>query len=333
MPRERLLAASAAGVLAIALLVAAVVPGVLADPSEELVRPGSVDIADVAIAPETVSGQTAELRVETRLEHYGNPTENVTVEVRAIDTESGFVETARVVDLGTLSEERETPVNVTMTVEREGGYRIETIVYSDGRRLSAGSREVRGLDGLTPEYARTTVSFADVGSLPSVSYSIAEAGSNRTTLALSASLTNGGDAPSEDLEVTFVLRQAESNIVAARQSAPVGDIRPGRTETVDAEVSVPSEYNYYIDAILWKDGVVVDTAQSAANLDPTRTLSVNETETEVELRVSDFESEDDRRAREQPTTEPTGMEAPGFGVGVSVVALLGTALLARRWTR
>jgi PGF-CTERM protein len=333
MPRDRTLAAGAAGLVAVALLTAATVPGVLADPTDEgPTRPGPVRIAETTIAPGTVSGETTVLHVQTRLDHRGNPTENVSVRFRATDAESGFVAATETVEVGTLEREGETLVETNLSVEREGGYRIEATVFRDDERLGTGGKVVSGLGGLTPEYARTSVGFSESEALPPVAFSVASVENNRTTLDLAATLTNRGDGPSEDLRVTVVLRQADSNIVAARSEATVGTIRPGRTEQVTTQVTVPSQYNYYIDAVLWKDGVVVDTARSAANLDPTERISVNETRREVDLRVEDFSGDDDRVETEAPeATFETSSSAPGFGVGVAVVALLSLALLARRW--
>ncbi|WP_152042692.1 DUF7490 domain-containing protein [Salinigranum salinum] len=333
MPRDRTLAAGAAGLVAVALLTAAAVPGVLADPTDEgPTRPGPVRIAETTIAPGTVSGETTVLHVQTRLDHRGNPTENVSVRFRATDAESGFVAATETVEVGTLERDGETLVETNLTVEREGGYRIEATVFRDDERIGTGGKVVSGLGGLTPEYARTSVGFSQSEALPPVAFSVASVENDRTTLDLAATLTNRGDGPSEDLRVTVVLRQADSNIVAARSEAQVGTIRPGRTEQVTTQVAVPSEYNYYIDAVLWKDGVVVDTARSAANLDPTERISVNETRREVDLRVEDFSGDDDRVETAEPeATFETSSSAPGFGVGVAVVALLSLALLARRW--
>jgi PGF-CTERM protein len=293
-----------------------------------------VRIAETSIAPGTVSGQTTVIHVQTRLDHRGNPTPNVTVRFRATDAESGFVAATETVDVGTLEDDGETLVETNLTVEREGGYRIEATVFRDGERVGSGGKTVSGLEALTPEYARTSVGFTDSAALPPVSFSVGSVSENRTRLDLAATLTNRGDEPSEDLRVTVVLRQADSNIVAARSEAPVGTIQPGRTETVETQVTVPSQYNYYVDAVLWKDGVVVDTARSAANLDPTERISVNETEREVELRVEDFSGEDGDRPRPEATEARTvSTSAPGFGVGVAVVALLSLALVARRWSR
>jgi PGF-CTERM protein len=335
MRRETALAAGAAGVVLIAVVAAVLAPGALADPSEERpVRPGPVDIAGMEISAGDVTGDTVVLNVETRLSHRGPPARNVTVRVQAVDAESGLVETTRTATVGDLTEEREVSVPTNLSVRREGGYRIRATVYRDGQRVDSGARELRGLDALQPPYARSAVQFAEADALPPVSFSVAETSGNRTTLALQMALTNTGDEQPEDLRVTVTLRQADSNIVADRTSVPVGSIRPGRTETVETQLTVPTGYNYYIDAVLWKDGVVIDSARGAANLDPTETISVNETQRDVELRVSDFtrgdEADGDRPVPEETAAGAAGGSAPGFGVGVALVALVATALLARR---
>jgi PGF-CTERM protein len=336
MRRETALAAGTAGVALLAVVAAVVVPGALADPSAERpVRPGPVDIADMEMSAEGVTGDTVTLNVTTRLSHRGPPAPNVTVRVRAVDAESGLVEATRTAAAGDLTGEREVAVPTSLTVARKGGYRVRAVVYRDGQRIDSGTRDLSGLEALRPPYARSAVGFAEADALPPVAFAVDGTSGNRTTLALQMALTNAGDERPEALRVTVTLRQADSNIVANRTSVPVGSIRPGRTETVETPLTVPTGYNYYIDAVLWKDGVVIDSARGAANLDPTETISVNETRRDVELRVSDFTRGDGDADRPRPegTGMPTSSGGPGFGVAVAVVALLAAALLARRKSR
>ena len=329
MNREKVLAGGVAVVVVASLLAAALVPGAFAQSHEEVVRPGPVDVAEMSIAHGSVSGASATLSVETRLNHRGNPTENVTLLLRAIDLESGIVKTTQTIDVETLSGDKEIAVSANLTVPRKGGYRLEAILYQDDRRVDEGSKQVHGVGSLTPEYARTSIYFHRFsGDLPAVEYAIESVDGNQTTLDVSSYLTNAGDDPAGDLRLVVTARQADSNIVADRTAVDVGEIEPGRTATPSASLSVPDGYNYYLDAVLWKDGVVVGTYRSAANLNPTETLSVEETTREVGLEVSDFESGGaDERAREEEATAMSESGQPGFGVAVAILAFLGATLL------
>jgi PGF-CTERM protein len=334
MNRETLLAVAIAAVVAASAVAAAAVPGALAEPESDDVRPSYLDIEELSISPGEVSGATATLSVETRLDHRGGDDENVTVLARAVHLDSGLVETTDETAVPTISGDREVAVVQNLSVERSGGYRIETVVFRDGERVAEGRKEVRGVGTLTPAYAETDVRVHWLGGeLPAVEYSVADADGNRTALNVSTSLTNEGDADSEQLRVVLTARQADSNIVADRTTVRVGSIAPGRTASPSAELVVPDGYNYYLDAVLWKDGVVVGTARSAANLNPTETLAVNETVREVGVEVSDFERDDDAPRRE---TTGAGYDAggdggiPGFTAVGALAGLLGAILLARR---
>ena len=333
MDRTKTLAAGAAGVVVVALLVALLAPGALSAPPATT-QPGNVDIADTTIQPQAVGGQTVALQVNTTLRHRGNPSPNVTVRLRAIDAESGLLETTRTVDVGELADDRERTVPATLSVAREGGYRIETVVYQDGRRVDTGRQEVRGLEALVPEYARTPIQFADDTTLPPLGVSVREATESRATLDITAQLTNRGSAQSDDVEVSVIARQADSNLVADRDAATVATIDPGRTTGTTLTVSVPNNYNYYVDGVLKKDGVIVDTTRTAVNLNPSERIAVNETKRSVQLEVSDFERDrrPDREAERAESAGESDSATPGFGVPVAALALLIGGLLARRRT-
>ncbi|MFB6142714.1 MAG: PGF-CTERM sorting domain-containing protein [Halorientalis sp.] len=329
MQREWSLFAAFLAVLLVAGLLAAAVPGAV-DPPEEDVRRGYLQLQDVLVSHGPVGGETVPLRIEARIQHGGGPSENVTVRFRALGAESGLLEASETVTVGTIHEAREVGVEATLRVPRNGGYRIETVVYEEGQRRDEGATTVAGVGTLTPQYAQTPVDFhrfaGGENAPPSVEYRIAETGGGTTTLNVSTYLTNGGDTASEPMRLVLTARQADSNIVAAEESIRVGQIPPGTTVTPSAELTVPAEYNYYLDAVLWKDGVVVTSTRAAANLDPTETIAVNRTRREVGLRVGDFERGDGAERPEPPATKPSGAAGPGFGAVAAVVALLALGL-------
>ncbi len=340
MDRETTLAASIAAVVVISVVTAALVPGAVAERDREPVRPVHLDVSEVTIQAGEVSGSTATLVVNTSLRHRGGPADNVTVVVRAVELESGLLQRTVRRELDTVEGETEVTVSQPIDVERTGGYRIETIVYRDGRRVETGAKEVRGVGTLQPEYARTDVEFHRFeggDALPPIQYTVEDVAGNRTTLELSSFLTNRGDGPSEQLRLVFVVRQSDSNIVAARTAVDVGTIAPGRTASSSATVTVPDNYNYYLDAVLWKDGVIVGSARSVANLDPTEEIRTNVTRRSVGIEVGDFERGQGGAADEPVPTDaaeagPGAGGVPGFGPGAALaaLALAGAALLARR---
>lgn len=341
MERESMLAGGAIVVVAVALLVAATVPGALAE-GQTTDEPSRLDVREQTIAAGAVSGGSATLRVDSRLRHVGGPAENVTVLLRAVDTETQMVATEQTSELRTIEDNREVSVVQNLSVPRNGEYRVRTIVFADGRRVASGTKTVSGVGALQPEYAQTGIEFHSfegygTSELPPIHFSIADTAGDEATLNVSAYLTNAGDEPNEALDVTLLARQADSNIVADKTVVGVGTVEPGRTASPSAELTVPDEYNYKLMAIAQKDDVIVDTAQATATLDPDQSVTVNNSEDEDTLDTSDFEDGADGGDGEADGREDGGEESetvsgsgPGFGFLVAVIALVASALLLRR---
>lgn len=332
MNYERTLLAAAVALLVVVAAAAVAVPDAVAERDED-VRPSRLSLQDdVSVRTAEVTGETATLTLGVRLAHRGGDAENVSVELRAVDADTGLLVTTERVAVGTVSGDREVAVASNLTVPREGSYRFEVAAYEDGRRVGSGATTVSGVGSLTPDYARTSVRFERFGDsgIPSVSYSVANVSGDRVRLATRSHLTNTGDGSVGDLRLVVVARQAESNIVADRKTVDVGEIRPGRTAEVAVNLTVPDDYNYRLDAVLQRDGVVLGVTSATAELDPSRPLPENVSRERVDIDASDFEREEGTRAPERERTGTVEEQAPGFTGVVAVVAVLAAALLLRR---
>lgn len=336
MKRELTLAALALLVAVATVALVLLVPGALADRTDD-VRSTQLDLRDPSVSVERVGGETADLSLDLRLAHRGGPAENVSVEVQAVDTETGLVTRTVRRDLGTIegtSRSREVRTRVNVTVERDGGYRLVTRVYEDGSPTARRSVEVQGVGSLVPEYARTPVDFHRFepggADLPVISYSVRNVSADRAELDLSTYLTNRGEESAGGLDLTLIARQAESNVVADRTTVSVDGIEPGRTATPGATLTVPDSYNYHLDAILRRDGVIVSTASAPALLDPTRPVPENETREDVGFRAGDFERTDEPDDFGNTPVRTDAAEGPGFGVAAALAALAAAAIALRR---
>ena len=106
MQREYALAAAGAALLILTVGAAVLIPGALAERDADT-PPGRIGLYDdVAVSPVNVTGDTATLELDVRLTHHGGPTENTSIEVRAIDAQTGLLVTATTVPIGTITDER-----------------------------------------------------------------------------------------------------------------------------------------------------------------------------------------------------------------------------------
>ncbi|PSP68376.1 PGF-CTERM sorting domain-containing protein [Halobacteriales archaeon QS_1_69_70] len=331
-PEALLGGAAAAGVL-VAVALAVFVPGFVSAPAPEPDEPPArLDVTEMTLSAGAVTGETATLETTVFLRHHGGSADNVSVEVRATDADSGLVADTTRRDLGTVENLGEREVSLPVTVPREGGYEVTTLLYVDGERVDDASASVRGVGALTPPHAESTARFHEFPDRPSVEYRVASVDDGRATLNVTSYLTNGGDDPESGLRLEVIARQADSDVVADRSEARLGDLAAGRTARPNVRLTVPDGYNYYLDVTLWRDGVIIDTTRAAANLDPEETLSVNETRREVGFEASDFETGGPGSRTGTPMEAEASGEGPGMGAAATVMALLTGLLASRRWS-
>ncbi|PCR91193.1 DUF7490 domain-containing protein [Natrinema ejinorense] len=348
MNRESLLAVATV-IVVVGAITTLALAGAVSDPDEsetaaDVETPGHVSLTELTISADEISGGTATLAVDTYLEHRGNPVRNVTVVHRATDMQTGLVEDTTEREVGTVDDESEVVVSGTVAVPRQSGYEIETFVYRNGTRTESASHTVEGVGSLTPAYADTDVEFHRFGGesggsladVPAISYSVASTADETATLEVDSYLTNTGDDTESDLVLQVIARQSDSNVVADSATAELSAIEPGKTASPSVDLTVPQEYDYYLDAVLWRDDTIVATNRAVANLGP-GSLSVDEPNGSEGIEVSDFSSDsgtaagDGRAADEGGDAEDSTVDGtPGFGIVAAAVALLATAALARR---
>ena len=335
MKREYALIGAAVVVVVLTVLLALFVPGTLAeDERSESVPEGDVHLSEIRLTPTNVTENSATLTVTNWLSHKDGTSKNVSMLVRAVDTDDGLVKTRKRQSVGELTGDRDDAIEVNVTVERSGGYRFETLVFVDGERRDTRSVTVDGIEGLEPASAKSGLRFHDFGSLfPTITYEVTAVDSNNVTLNTRAFLTNRGDQTTRDLQLLVRARQGDSNVIADRAVTDVPDVRPGRTGTPTVNVTVPANYSYQLDAVLTRDDVLVDTAAAAANLDPTQTVEVSKTTESIDLDVEDFvrddQPSDGGRDTPESTTVSGGGDGPGFGLVAGLTGLLVSALVFR----
>ena len=332
MRLEALLGAAVAAAVVVVVALTALVPGFVSAPPPEPDEPSArLDVAEMTLQAGDATMETATLETTAYLRHGGGPADDVTVVARATDRESGLVADTTTREVGRIEGEGERQVPVSVTVPREGGYEMTTLLYVDGRRVDAATATVSGVGALTPPAADSSVRFRGFARRPAVEYTIESVEDGRATLNVSTYLTNSGDDPEPGLRLVVTARQADSSVVADRSEREVGRIGGGRTATPNVRVTVPDGYGYYLDVALWRDGVLLESTRAPADLDPEETVSVDETRQEIDFRASDFETGGGGAGeRQESSAAESAGDGPGFGPVVAAVALVAALLATRR---
>lgn len=285
-------------------------------------REGSMEITGIGVAPAAVTAGDVTLNVSVSIDRTsGSGAGRPTLLVRAIDTETGLRvnessgETAMVGTGATIIASRE------IVLPRRGSYRLVAQVFEDGKRRANGELTVSSLEQLPPDDARTPVAMVDMD------FIVRSVVQGRAAIGTEVSFTNEGSEPSLPLSIEIKARESDAGLLGDRQWTTLDSIRPGATVVRNVTLSVPDQYNYEVEAILWRGDVIVERGSRALLLAPNTTKERGGTEyTTRKIRTGEFVVP---AGTGQAIGMPVPTMAPGFGGLLSVIGLLSLFALRR----
>ena len=297
---------------------------------EEPEAPHDVRIVGIDVEPATVFAQDVLLLVTTALDNRGGGASgSIRLEVKAYSEERGFLLVENETTRDALPPDRSSEVELGLRVPREGGVRIEVLLYEDDLGSERASVTARNLGSLEPNILDTGLRISDVDFL--VLGVANDTGTTRATIRADLYVTNEGQAASEDLRVQVKAREAQTGLVADIQWVTTSSVAPGATVIRSVNLTVPDDYNYVFEILTWRGDAVVARSEGTVQLAPT---FVKPTDTEVvttDPNVGDF-----ARPGSPPTAYPTAdgsyaePAVPGPAPALVLAAVAALALVLRR---
>ncbi len=300
-------------------------------------EPGNhIRVRDIAVAAPQVTSGSVTLAVNVTLDNWQADSDPVRVVVRAFNTNTGFLVETVEARPGLLDQDKTVPVEVTLEVPREDGYRIEVDVYEDGQVVQEGQVTIRNVGALQPTLHETSLAFG------TMDFIVRNVTGNRVVIETKVYLTNEGDGPHRPLDLQVKAREAQTRIIADEDRTRVAGIGPEETQAATVQLEVPDGHNYQIEALLWDGNRTVERGQAVVQLLPTMTQPEGQEIVVSDPQIEDFIRGD--RGAQAPSDRADGRSGdgafeeaqdstPGPGMILAVLAVAGAALVAhRRWT-
>lgn len=295
------------------------------------VEPGNhIRVRDIAVAAPHVTSGSVTLAINVTLDNWQADSDPVRVVVRAFNTDTGFlIETVEATP-GPLDKDKTVPVEVSLQVPREAGYRIEVDVYEDGQVVQEGQVTVRNVAALQPTLHDTSLAIG------TMDFIVRNVTGNRVVIETKVYLTNEGASISRPLDLQVKARETQTHIIADEARTRVTGIGPEETQPATVRLEVPDGHNYRIEAILWDGNLTVERGQGTVQLLPTMTEPEGQDIVVSDPQIEDFIRDGRGEAREAGDggmAEEAQDATPGPGLVLALVAVAGTAIMAhRRWT-
>lgn len=282
-------------------------------------KEGKLTVSGMDVAAERVTSASVFLNVTTNVENYqGGDSRNISLLLKALNTESGLLQTQARRHIGTIKRGQTAMVDQAIVLPRKGSYRLEAILFEGSVKIAKGERTIRNLELLPAEVKSVGIE------IPEIDFTVRNASGGRVLIQSDIMFTNEGADPSAEYDVLVKAKEMDAGLIAEKRWIRIGRIPPESTVVRSVNLTVPDQYNYLVQVELWSNETVVKRGEGRVLLRPGVRLAEGERVETKTIKTSDFVLE------AAPAKAPErGMLAPGFE---AVLALLSLAalILARR---
>ncbi|MDD1664691.1 MAG: PGF-CTERM sorting domain-containing protein [Methanomicrobiales archaeon] len=246
---------------------------------------------------------------------------DLTFVLEAYDTDTGLVAAERADKTGGLGKGQTARASQTIDLPRSGSYRLVVTIFEGQMQKTQGELTVRNLERLPTDRDRAGVEIQDID------FIVKGVSNGRAIIVSDIYFTNEGRDPSGAYDVEVRAREMDAHLIADKQWTRIDSVKPDATVIKGVELSVPDQYNYVVEVLLWQDQVIMKRGEGTVLLRPGSTLAGGEYFVTKKIETSQFIPETPLPT--QPPYAAMGARAPGFGI-VAALAGLGGALFMRR---
>ena len=276
-------------------------------------------IADIDISADRVTSANVLLNVTTYIENRGDRSGDARLLLKAFDMESGLLVDQETVAVGSLLKQKTKSASQVVKVDRDGGYRIEVVLFEDDQRIDQETMKVSGIGDLTPN-------VYDIGlRIPEMDFLVKNVTDSRVTIGVDLYLTNEGSTTSEDLQVLIKAREVNAGLLADKTWISTGEIKKETTFIRSADIVVPDDYNYIVEALIWKNDTIVERGEGVVQLNPKIYISEKEKVVSEDIDVEDFMAEE-----AYDSGGVKGEKTPGF-TALMLMLILAISIIKRRY--
>jgi len=290
-------------------------------------RDCSLTISGMDVSAEKVRSSTVTFGVTTYVENLGpGICNNATIQLKAFSMDTDLLE-SQTIDSMCEIEKGET-ANVTQTLElpKKGGYKLVAVLFEGDVKKSTARWSVRNLDNLPAD-------VKDIGiEVEGIDFLVRKSSGGNVVVQNDIYLTNEGARPSPSYEVLVKARETDARLIADKRWTRTGEIKPETTAIRSVNLTVPDQYNYVVEVLIWSNGAIVGRGEDYVELSPVVKLKEDERLESKKIETGKFVVEDEvaegEYAYEVPAEEASGM--PGFGALLAAASLTMITLLRRR---
>ncbi len=277
-------------------------------------KESGVTVSSITVGAQNVTGAEVTLNVTTDVQNtYGVSSGISRVQLRAYDTGSGLVVAEQTGDAGYLGIRGSGSISQTIVLPRKGSYRLISTVFENGQRKGQGEITTYNLERLTPDIQETGLAISDIDFL------VKKVSGDCVDIQTDVYFTNDNRVESGPFEIEVKAKEEDARLLADKQRASVASILPDAKRVSSVTLSVPDQYNYVVEVLVWKNETIVKRGEGNVRLRPGMQVDKNTQFVTKQIETSKF-VQNTGSAGASPAPYPT-MKSPGFAAPLVFGAL------------
>ena len=282
-------------------------------------------VTNIDITAERVESDFVDMSITTYLENYGSGTsKNTTILLKAYSTETGLLEVQNVEDIGVIEKSKTENITQSLRLPKTGGYRIVAEIFEDNIRKSNREIVIYNLENLKPDVQDIGIGFSDID------FIVKNVNDGSVIIQNDIYLTYEGTGQSDDYDMLVKAREIDSSLIADKAWTNTGKIDSKTTIIKSVNITVPDNYNYVVELIIWNNDTIVKRGEDYLQLNPTVEIQKGATIETKDLRASEFVSEEMEYESEDIGVFEEIEEGPGFGIVLAMASIIISAILRRK---
>jgi hypothetical protein len=290
-----------------------------------------VRIVDIDIAAEALDIAEASLNVTTYLDNSGDAVSGeIDVMVKAYDADTNLLITTNRTNVGAIDGMETQSASTGVTIPKEGGYKLQIVVFEDGEGIQRAETMIYGLTSLEPP-SNAKISIRAIDFLVEA-VEVANDGTGEYAVINTTLYIDNLGKDVSGLRALIKARDNETRLLVDKKWKDLGDLKEGTTSLHYTELRVLNGRDYSVEVQVWQSERVIKESSGMVLLSPfaNRTVVLEAREKTVEIspsiKISDFVCsaggyEEEGYRAPVPLSEPIP-EEPGFEMLPAVVALV-----------
>lgn len=295
------------------------------------------NIKDMDISAGRIGTAFLDLNVTTYVERYnGNAEKNSSLLLKAYSTGSGLLVAQKEINLGVLKKGETKQVSQTLNLPKSRGYDLRAVLFEENAQKSTGEIKIYNLDALPADAQGIGLQ------IPEIDFRVNRVEAGKVFVESDIYLTNEGKEVSQDLRMLVKAREMDAGLLADKVWTQTGIIQPEATVIRSVNLTMPDQYNYVVEVLVWNNDTIVKSGEGYIQLNPrVRIQDKNTTETR-KIQTGDFESNTATENAPRQVADngllpgaigsaPGKTGTPGFSLPLSVFMLCLMVLMRGRF--